>query len=215
MKRKVLKTGIMAAFVAAVVGCDSQEPQDTYTYTGAGGTPEQSFSVTSSDQCVQEGAGNAQQCKEAWQQAQQAHVQNAQKYDNASSCENGSGVRCEVTRVQHNDGSWTDVFVPALAGMVVGNMIGNAMAPKYPQPIYMDRERRYVTGGGVYVPPGRGYVGGNTFRSSASSVAFSKPKAYTAPTRSVASKSGTVTSKGTTVSRSGGFGSSAKGSSAS
>lgn len=215
MKRKVLKTGIMAAFVASVLaGCDSNDAQDTYTYNGAGGKLEQSFSVKSVDQCIAEGAGNPKQCQEAWEQTQKAHEQTAPKFNDKSSCESSAGVECQVTRVQHSDGTWTDVFVPALAGMVIGNMLSG---PKhYPQPIYIerDRERRFVTGSGVYVPPGQGYLGSNTFNKPAASVAFSRPKSYTAPVRSVVSKSGVVSSKGTVVSRSGGFGSSAKGSAA-
>lgn len=215
MKKKVLTTGLMATFVAAALsGCQQEEQIDSYSFSGQTATPvisdekTESYTVGSASQCAELGAGDAATCAEAWNTAQAEHIKQAPKFQDSGSCEAQAGVSCEAQRVQHSDGSWTDVFIPAMAGMIVGNMLGNMMHK--PQPIYYDRDRRYVTGGGVPVVPGKSMASVSAFKSSP----------HFAPAGNVFSKGTTVskpsfskTSSGT--SKVGGFGSSAKGSSAS
>lgn len=202
-KRKVLSTGIMAAFVAAALsGCDSQ-PEEM-----------DSFTINTQEQCVTAGAGSAEQCATAWQEAEAEHKKEALsdksvQYASQQSCETGNGVQCQKTQVQHSDGSFSDVFIPMMAGMFVGNMIGNMMAPK-PQPVYMTRDREYSTRGGYVVPYGRSTVSKSAFTRSSS---FTKPHSYASRSYTPPAGAKPMASASKPVAKSGGFGSSARGSS--
>lgn len=193
-KKKVLKAGIVAAFViTAMTGC---EDPDALVYSGMGGEQVQTYTVSSVEQCENLGAGSLSQCQEAFKSAQDEHLKAVPKYGDQSSCESGSDVACTHTQVKNSDGSFSDVFVPAMAGMIVGNMLSNGFNRNQTMPVYRDRDNRYTTSGGAYVAAGKGSIGKNTFASSSRTGGFVKPMSMTAPKPSM---------------KSGGFGSTGRG----
>jgi len=166
MKKKVLTHGIMAVFVAqALLGC-TEEPTTQVSVYG------------SVSECML-GGNSKESCEKAWSDVQQANASMAPRFTDAAACEDAFGDGCQVQRVQNDDGSWSDVLIPAMAGMAIGAMAASAMGgsntPVQPQPMYEtkeDRERR-TSGGGV-VP--RTYTSnqGAVFNSGKQQVVTSK-----------------------------------------
>lgn len=176
MKKKVLVSGIMAAFVsAALSGCQVED--EVMTYSGMGGDLEKTYTVSNTKECIAFAVGDEEQCKAAFDTAQKKHEEVSPKYSSQEKCEEGTDVKCTVTTVQNTDGSSSSVFVPAMMGMIVGSMLNNNSNA---MPVYNDREGRAVTSAGAYVPSkGAGLVGSKTF--SASRTQFYKPNASTIP----------------------------------
>jgi uncharacterized protein YgiB involved in biofilm formation len=95
------------------------------TLTACSDSPtEQSF-LTSAD-CIS--AGRAQElCQGAYDLALEEHDKTAPKFSSKEECESSVDVsQCVVTRVQRSDGTFSDMFAPAMAGF----LIGNAMAKR-------------------------------------------------------------------------------------
>lgn len=179
--QKQLKMGIMATFVAAALSGCGEQPTDSFSYAGLGGEPETSYTATSPEQCSSIGAGTVEECQTAFNHAKLDHLENAPKFADKEACEAGTDAVCNTTRIANSDGTFSDVFVPAMVGMIVGQMLSNNSRP---MPVYApsrvdDRKNGFVTSGGAYVPPGKGSVGSNTFKSSKSG--FVKPVASSRP----------------------------------
>ena len=160
MKKKVITSSILAAFVAtAMSGCQEEQTVE-------------SFNVKSASECVSSGAGSLEQCNSAMQQATEEHTKNAPKFLNDSECSTKTEAQCELTEVKNADGSSSYMFMPMMMGMIVGNMMNGGS--NYSRPVYSDQYGRNFTSSGAYVSAGRGYTGSSTF-SSSSSKSFSSP----------------------------------------
>lgn len=181
--QKQLKMGIMAAFVAAALsGCGEQQ-SNTFSYNGLGGEPTPTVTATSAEQCQELGGGSTEQCQLAFKQAKDEHTSAAPKFNDQTSCESGTGAVCTQTQIQNSDGSFSDVFVPAMVGMIVGQLMSSNARP---MPVYApsrseDRRNGFVTANGSYVPPGKGSIGANTFKTSFGKGSFAKPVASSKP----------------------------------
>lgn len=117
---------------AALAGCGEQAPPPAVPYASV-------------EQCISAG-NDAALCKLAFDKAEEEHVAKAPRFNAADECEKAVDVtRCVPTQVRQPDGSFTTMFLPAMAGY----MLGRATAPQVEQP----RERGY-TGG--YIPYGGG-----------------------------------------------------------
>ena len=183
--------GIMAAFITATLsGCS--EPT----------TPV--HAISSVDECLAV-TGDVVQCREQWKEAQLLHKEVAPQFTSNTACSESFGDDCQSQRVQNTDGSFTDVFVPMMAGMLIGNMMSNSNIASQgrevyntrTQPLYQEKEKR----GGGYVPV-------NTMSTSTGS-AVNKGSSF------VSAKSATSVSKFSSPVSRGGFGMSARGGSAS
>ncbi|AAQ81415.1 lipoprotein [Aeromonas phage Riv-10] len=189
--QKQLKMGIMAAFVsAALSGCGQANTDDTFTYNGLGGEATPTVTAVSAQQCAELGGGSLEQCQSAFDKAKMEHIDSAPKFNDQASCESGTEAICNRTQIQNSDGSFSDVFVPAMVGMIVGQMMSNNSRP---MPVYAparpeDRKNGFVTSGGAYVPPAKGSVGANTFSAPKTPGSFSKPSPSSKP--SFSSKGG-------------------------
>lgn len=188
--QKKLTMGIMAAFVAATLtGCEETTPV---------------YNVTSIDECVSH-TGDYLQCSNDWKAAQALNEEVAPRFTDMAFCEDSFGDQCQQKTVTNSDGSTSNVFVPMMAGMMIGNMMANnnlaaqgqAVHQTRTQPLYQEKERR----GGGYVPI-------NTLSTSTGS-AVQKGSASVSP-----KMASTVSKFSAPVSR-GGFGMSARGGSAS
>jgi uncharacterized protein YgiB involved in biofilm formation len=144
--RSITLTIFSAATAASLAGCD-QTPPDTATQ----------FDTV--EQCV--AAGNAADtCKLGFDKALETHVENSPRYADQGSCEAAVDVdRCVQTQVRQKDGSWASVFIPAMAGY----MIGRAMSQG-------GRSDRGYYGGGYYgAPVYRSRLDPNSYRGLSSS----------------------------------------------
>lgn len=179
--QKQLKMGIMAAFVATAMSGCGEAPNDTYTYTGLGGEATPTVTAVSAQQCTDLGGGSLEQCQLAFDTAKQDHIASAPKFDDQTACESGTDAACTRTQIQNSDGSFSDVFVPAMVGMIVGQMMANNSRP---MPVYAPARKEnysngFMTANGAYVPAGKGAIGSNTFKARTSS--FVKPTPASKP----------------------------------
>lgn len=178
--QKQLKMGIMAAFVATALSGCGQATEDTYTYTGLGGEATPTLTAVSAQQCTDLGGGSMEECQLAFDKAKTEHISSAPKFNDQTSCESGTDAACTRTQIQNSDGSFSDVFVPAMVGMIVGQMMSNS----HPMPVYAPAKKEnysngFMTANGAYVPAGKGAVGSNTFKTKTSS--FVKPAPASKP----------------------------------
>lgn len=124
---------IGAASTFALTGCDDTPPQADV----------QIFPTVEACQAKLP----ADQCKQAFEQSQQVHLQNAPRYDSADECRSSSGGQCQQIAVPRADGGSSNVFIPAIAGFMLGralsgggNQIGYGGGYYPPRPIYVDRD---------------------------------------------------------------------------
>lgn len=189
--KKVLSMGLMAIFVTTTVGC-----QDNSVDV---------LSATSIDQCVASGA-DFLTCSNNWEQAKAMHQDVAPKFDDANSCLTSFGESCEKKTVTNSDGSTSSIWMPMMAGMMMGHMMSSSTTsnPTQTRPLYAanaSRDKKTGVMTGALVTPSGNNVSGGVSRMSPSA-ASSVPKSA-----SVASTRATVSSRG-------GFGSAARGASA-
>lgn len=125
---------------AALAGCGDEPPPPAVPYASV-------------EQCISSG-NDAALCKLAFDKAEEEHVAKAPRFNGAAECEKAVDVtRCVPTQVRQPDGSFTTMFLPAMAGY----MLGRATAPQ-------NDERRGYSGG--YLPyGGGGYSSGPIYGS--------------------------------------------------
>ncbi|TDL79664.1 DUF1190 domain-containing protein [Palleronia sediminis] len=112
--------------------------------------PEQTVEATvfpSVEECravadLPENAFTAEECAEGFAEAQAIHAESAPRYADRDVCEAEHGGECVVET--RSDGS--SIFLPLLAGYMIGNMLGGrGMAA---QPLYRTQGGRFATPGG-------------------------------------------------------------------
>ena len=189
--KKVLTMGIMATFVAAALsGCQDDKVEV--------------LSVSSVDQCIASGIDFGT-CQAEWDKATSMHEDVAPKFDTAGGCYSEFGDMCQNRPVTNADGSTSNVWLPMMAGMMMGNMMSsNAHASAYQaantRPLYMSGAKKNERGNyvGTFVTPSGNMISPGVSRMSPTA-------AMSTPTRA------TVASTKSAVSSRGGFGSSARG----
>ncbi|TRD18930.1 DUF1190 domain-containing protein [Palleronia caenipelagi] len=84
----------------------------------------------------------ADDCANGFAEAQKVHAESAPRYDSEALCEEQHGGECVVEK--RSDG--TSIFLPLLAGYMIGNMLGGrGFASK---PLYKTASGRFSTPGG-------------------------------------------------------------------
>jgi uncharacterized protein YgiB involved in biofilm formation len=113
--------GTVAA--AALVACD-EEPK-----------PPPAFATI--QECVDSG-NQETDCQNSYESALKAHEETAPRFSSRDECLRGVDVdRCVETRVRNNDGSFSNVFMPLMAGYIVGNLLNRPQQqPQQQQPGY-------------------------------------------------------------------------------
>lgn len=129
--RTVTLTLFSAVTSAGLAACDQAPP------------PPKAFETV--QECV--AAGNEQAgCQTAFDKASETHVATAPRYPSQEACEGAVDVdRCVRTQVRNNDGSFSDVFIPAMAGYMIGRALNNDRGSYgggggYASPIYRSRQ---------------------------------------------------------------------------
>lgn len=130
----------------------------------------------------------AEECEKAFAEAQLAHEQSAPRYAEQKLCEEQHGGACYVE--QRSDGS--SIFLPLMAGYMMGNMMSGGSKSYAPQPIYKTKDNRYST------------VSGSAIMSSNRSSGSVRATSFQRPTSTLSKPVMTRAS----VAKSGGFGAS-------
>lgn len=174
MKRSSsVRLTLMSAATAAGLSACGETPADPPLFSNV-------------EQCVTRGVDRAQ-CQTAFDEAMKSHQERAPRFATRDECLKGVDVEdCVPTPVRNPDGSSTSMFVPAIAGFLVGQALANR------------------GGGAVYRSrdyPGQYRDGGNVIGSRGTGAGV----ATTSPSRPTVSRPPNVNT--TTIARSG-FGSS-------
>ncbi|MDB6182714.1 DUF1190 domain-containing protein [Paracoccus fistulariae] len=108
---------ILGAASFAIAGCRDEQVQ-------AEAFPDL---ATCEAQAKSEGLFTVDQCAEAFAQAETLHVESAPRYDSLAVCEEQHGVgNCGSEQDQVSNGGSGSIFMPLLAGYLIGSMLGNA-----------------------------------------------------------------------------------------
>ncbi|MCE6958021.1 DUF1190 domain-containing protein [Cereibacter sphaeroides] len=132
-------------------------------------------------------------CDTAFAEAQQIHVESAPRYDALEVCEAEHGEGACGSEQQVTGGGTGSIFMPLLAGYLIGNMLGRGMPMA--QPLYRSSDGRFTNATGATS------YSGNSGRTQVGASQFERP-----PTTV-----GKPPMSKTTVTSRGGFGGSATG----
>lgn len=118
-----------------------------------------------------EGLFTSAECQQAFAEAEQLHVESAPRYDSIEVCEAQHGAgNCGSEESQVSSGGSGSIFMPLLAGYLLGNMLGRAgggMAGA--QPMYRTPDGRFTN------PAGTSTFSSNTGRAQMNPQQFSRP----------------------------------------
>ncbi|MDO6586771.1 DUF1190 domain-containing protein [Salipiger sp. 1_MG-2023] len=109
---------------------------------------------------------SAQDCTDAFDEAQQLHAETAPRYDSLEVCEEQYGEGNCGSEAQATSGGSGSIFMPLIAGMLLGNMLGGRGVGA--QPMYRNSDGRFTTPGG-----GTSYAN-NTGKAKIGAQAFAK-----------------------------------------
>lgn len=147
------------------------------------------------DQAPSGGVFTAEDCRASFAQAETLHVEAAPRYDSIAVCEEQHGEGAcgsEAEATQSGSGS---IFMPLLAGYLIGNMMSNRAGMAAAQPLYKTSDGRFT----------------NAARSSVYSSNTGSAKLSTSQfTRPATTVGKTPMTRATAASR-GGFGSTSRG----
>lgn len=125
--------------------------------------------LQSCEAAASNGGFDAAQCETAFAEAQQLHVESAPRYDSLQVCEEQHGAGAcgsEAEAAGPATGGSGSIFMPLLAGYLMGNMLGRGMGA---QPLYKTSNGRFsnATGSQVY--------GSNRGRANLGASHFARP----------------------------------------
>lgn len=95
---------------------------------------------------------SAGDCEAAFAEAQQLHVESAPRYDSLTVCEEQHGEGACGTEEQVASGGSGSIFMPLIAGYLLGNMLGGRGGMAAAQPLYRTPDGRFTnaTGSSTY-----------------------------------------------------------------
>jgi len=107
------------------------------------------------DRAACEAAANAGQdgltvakCDEAYKQAQQLNVESAPRYDSRQVCEELHGEGACGTEAQEMQGGSGSIWMPLIAGYLIGNMLGGRTGYAAAQPLYRTPDGKFTNAAG-------------------------------------------------------------------
>ncbi|PHP29080.1 DUF1190 domain-containing protein [Limimaricola cinnabarinus] len=108
------------------------------------------------DACLEAAAGpgtwvTEESCEQGFGEALEAHVETAPRYDDEALCEAEHGGECMV---EERPGGGGSVFLPLMAGYLLGNMLGGRGTRA--QPFYGRSGGGFATPGGTFLNRARG-----------------------------------------------------------
>ena len=96
------------------------------------------------DDAARGGIFTAQDCETSFAQAQTLHVEAAPRYDALEVCEEQHGEGACGTEATATQGGSGSVFMPLLAGYLIGNMLGGRAGMSAAQPLYKSSDGRFT-----------------------------------------------------------------------
>ncbi|MDO5647774.1 DUF1190 domain-containing protein [Paracoccus sp. (in: a-proteobacteria)] len=119
---------------------------------------------------AQGGLFTAAECDTAFAEVQQLHVEAAPRYDSLAVCEEQHGVGNCGSEQQATSGGSGSIFMPLLAGYLIGSMLGRAGAgTAASQPMYRNAQGGYTNAARTT------NFGSNAGRAQMGSQSFARP----------------------------------------
>ena len=161
-RSRTIALTILGASAFALAGC-KEDQIDAQAYTDL---------ETCQQQANSGGLLAPGQCEDAFAEAQQLHVEAAPRYDSLAVCEeqHGQGA-CGSEAEQVAGGGSGGIFMPLLAGYLIGNMLGGRSGLAGAQPMYRTPDGRFAT------PSGASTFSSNQGKASLSQNQFARPAA--------------------------------------
>jgi uncharacterized protein YgiB involved in biofilm formation len=100
------------------------------------------------DDASRGGMFTAQDCEASFAQAETLHVESAPRYDSLAVCEEQHGEGACGTEAAATQGGSGSIFMPLLAGYLVGNMLSGRGGMSAAQPLYKTSNGRYTNAAG-------------------------------------------------------------------
>ncbi|WP_415182181.1 DUF1190 domain-containing protein [Phaeovulum sp.] len=133
------------------------------------------------------------ECDAAFKEAEQLHIEAAPRYDSLAVCEEQHGPEACVPEAQAGNGGSGSIFMPLLAGYLIGNMLGGRSGMARAQPLYRTPDGRFsnATGGSTYSSnSGKAKLGASQFARPAATVGKAPMTKATAASRGGFGKTG-------------------------
>ncbi len=121
------------------------------------------------DAAQNDGLFTTAECDTAFAEAEALHVESAPRYDSLAVCEEQHGEGECGTEAAASSGGSGSIFMPLLAGYLIGNMLGGRGGMAASQPLYR------TPNGGFTNPAGTSTYSSNSGRAKLGSSLFSKP----------------------------------------
>ncbi|TCS55604.1 DUF1190 domain-containing protein [Primorskyibacter sedentarius] len=96
------------------------------------------------DEAALRGAITAQQCETAFAEAETLHVEAAPRYDSLQVCEEQHGEGACGSEAAATQGGSGSIFMPLLAGYLIGNMLGGRTGMAGAQPLYKTSDGKFT-----------------------------------------------------------------------
>jgi len=86
----------------------------------------------------------AEDCRASFAQAETLHVESAPRYDSIAVCEEQHGEGACGSEAEATQGGSGSIFMPLLAGYLIGNMMSNRAGMAAAQPLYKTSDGRFT-----------------------------------------------------------------------
>lgn len=133
-RSKTVSIAIVGAAAFALAGCREEQ-------VDASAFPDLQSCV---DQSQAGGMFTVQDCQTAFADAQALHVEAAPRYDSLAVCEEQHGEGACGTEAAAATGGSGSIFMPLLAGYLMGNMLGGRNGMAAAQPLYKTPDGRFT-----------------------------------------------------------------------
>lgn len=153
-RSRVVALSIVGAAAFALAGCQEETVEA------------QAFPDLQSCKAAVGGELTAAACDTAFAEAEALHVETAPRYDSQQVCEEQHGVGACGTEAEAEQGGSGSIFMPLLAGYLIGSLLGGRSGFAAAQPLYRTPDGRFTnaTGASVFSSnKGRAQLGVNQF----------------------------------------------------
>ncbi|TYB88406.1 DUF1190 domain-containing protein [Oceaniovalibus sp. ACAM 378] len=96
------------------------------------------------DEAPRGGIFSSQDCEEAFAAAEALHVDAAPRYDSQAVCEEQHGAGACGTEATTTQGGSGSIFMPLMAGYLIGNMLGGRAGMSAGQPLYKTSDGKFT-----------------------------------------------------------------------
>lgn len=96
------------------------------------------------DEATRGGMFSVQDCEAAIAEAETLHVESAPRYDSLQVCEEQHGEGACGTEASAQQGGSGGIFMPLLAGYLIGNMLGGRTGMAASQPLYNTKDGKFT-----------------------------------------------------------------------